>query len=135
MSAPLTDSLRSALAVVAERHGLGLLVLHGSRARGEERASSDWDFAYAGGARVDRLALLADLSATLGTDAVDVADFDRAGGLLRFRVARDGVLIAEDRAGAWQEARLRATAFWCDAEPVLRRAYEERLARIGRTES
>ena len=111
---------------------LGFLALFvATEYRGEDRLSWPVSLLF----RIDPLALLADLSATLGTDAVDVADFDRAGGLLRFRVARDGVLIAEDRAGAWQEARLRATAFWCDAEPVLRRAYEERLARIGRTES
>jgi predicted nucleotidyltransferase len=39
---------------VARGHaGLELLVLHGSRARGDAREDSDWDFAYLAAAEFD----------------------------------------------------------------------------------
>ena len=128
----LSDAQRSALAAVGARHGLEVLALHGSRALGTARVDSDWDFAYAatGNAAVDKLALVADLGAAVGSDDVDVADLERAGGLLRFRAARDGVLLHEGSPGAWRAFRLAAISFWCDAEPVLRRAYAARLARF-----
>lgn len=66
---------------------LDLLVLHGSRARGDAVESSDRDFGYLGslGQAVDPLALVVTLTRMLGTDAVDVVDLGRASALLRFR--------------------------------------------------
>ncbi len=137
-----------ALATIARRHrGLGLLLLHGSRARGDDHAGSDWDLAFLaqiepshGSHRahsrgsadgVDRELLLGDLVAELGTDRVDLADLARSSALLRFRAARDGVCVHEASAGAHERFVLAAALFWCDAEPVIRRAYDGVLAELG----
>jgi predicted nucleotidyltransferase len=117
----------------AERvEGLDLLVLHGSRARGEARVDSDWDFAVIGDARLDISALLASLVDALGTDRVDLADLTRAGAVLRFRVARDGIVVFERRAGAFESFAVSAAQLWCDMEPVLRRAHADYLAEWAR---
>ena len=82
----------AAIRRVAERMvGLELLVLFGSRARGNTHRGSDWDFAYLGTTGLDANRLNAELALALRTDRVDVADLAEAGGLLRFRAARDGV--------------------------------------------
>lgn len=117
---------------VAERHaGLELLVLFGSRGRGDETARSDWDFGYIGDERFDPDRLLADLVLALGTERVDLANLKRANGLLRFRAARDGKPIFEVRPEAFARFWFEAVSFWCDAEPVLREGYQGVLERLG----
>ncbi len=110
--------------------GLDLLFLFGSRARGDFHAASDWDFAYLGAAHVDGEGLLATLVLTCGTDRVDLVDLARAGGLLRYRVARDGQAIVERPQGAADRFRVEAAAFWCDAGPLLEREYEAILTNL-----
>lgn len=124
MSTPRSD--REAIAERASgAPGLTLLVLHGSRARGDARADSDWDFAYLADGRFDADALLADLVLALGTDRVDLTRLDGgASGLLRFRVARDGKPLFEAQDGAFARFWFDAVSFWCDAGPILRRGYE-----------
>jgi predicted nucleotidyltransferase len=117
---------RCIAALVARHPQLRLLVLFGSRARGDHRADSDWDFGYLAGAGLDPAALHADLVTALGTEAVDLVDLDRASGLLRFRAARDGERL-HDADGNHVEFRLAAIRAWCDMEPVLRRVYAETL--------
>lgn len=114
------EALRSATADVP---GLSLLVLHGSRARGDAHEGSDWDFAYRGDAGLDADDLLARLADHLKADRIDLVDLDRAGALVRFRVARDGVAIVERERGAFDRFRLAAVHAWCDLAPVLERAY------------
>lgn len=127
------EGMRARLAAVAGRHeGLALLVLFGSRARGDAREDSDWDFGYLADARFDPDGLVVDLVSTTGCDLIDLVNLDRAGALLRFRAASDGVSIYEAQAGRFDDFRLEAIAFWCDAEPVLRRAYEGLLEELGR---
>jgi len=46
---------------VSSTGGLRLLVLFGSRARGDERADSDWDFGYLGSPSLDVDGVLATL--------------------------------------------------------------------------
>jgi predicted nucleotidyltransferase len=117
-----------AAAGVAARHpALELLVLFGSRARGDARATSDWDFGYLGGPGLDVEQLLADLVTATRSNAVDLVDLGRGGGQLRMRAAREGVVLFEARPGAFAAFAFSAASFWCDAEPVLRKAYEELL--------
>ena len=116
--------------------GIGVLALHGSRARGEAGPTSDWDLAYLadddpGASPPDPATLVAAVTALLGTDAVDVVDLAAASALLRFRVARDGVLLVESRAGAFLDFRLEAVRYWCDAGPVIRAAQADVLASLG----
>jgi predicted nucleotidyltransferase len=115
-----------------ESRGLRLLVLHGSRARGTAHGLSDWDFAYLSDADFDPDALLARLSEELASDSVDLADLSRASGLLRFKVAGDGLLLFERDPGLFDRFRLDAITAWCDMEPILGRAYEAQLTRLAR---
>jgi predicted nucleotidyltransferase len=100
-----TVALR-AISEVCRRHpGLHLAVVFGSRARGDFTAASDVDLAYLADERLDRDGLLADLVRTLDIERVDLVDLDRAGGLVRFRVARDGIVVFEARPDAYRAAR------------------------------
>lgn len=115
------------MVVAAKTAGLRLLVLHGSRARGDHRPHSDWDFAYLADAGFDADGLLASLSEQLGSNDIDLADLSRASGLLRFRAASDGQVVHEDQPGEFAAFRLAAASAWCDMEPVVRRAVDARL--------
>lgn len=127
-----TASVPSAIRVVAQAHAeLRLLVLHGSRARGDAREDSDWDFAYLATRGWDASLLYADLALALGTDRIDVADLAAAGGLIRYRVARDGVVLFEAIPATFERFWFEAVSFWCDAEPVLRAGYEAVLDELG----
>lgn len=127
MSTP--TSPRDAIArLAAEAPGLELLVLHGSRGRGEERPESDWDLAFLGEPTFAPDAFLAELVLALRTDRVDLANLGTAGGLFRYRVARDGEPLFEAREGAFADFWMQAVSFWCDAEPILRPAYDAILA-------
>ncbi|MBC3194244.1 nucleotidyltransferase domain-containing protein [Pseudonocardia sp. C8] len=120
------DALRAA---AARTPGLDLLLLHGSRSRGEAHPGSDWDLGYLG--EVDPARLLDAVASALGTNRVDLVDLARATALLRFEAARDGVCIHET-AGSHRRFVVDATTFWCDAGPVIRRAQDEVLAELGR---
>ena len=112
--------------------GLRLLVLHGSRARGHAREHSDWDFAFRGEPGFDADALLVQLAEAVDSDALDLADLDRASGLLRFGAASDGIAVFESEPGAFAQFRLDSISNWCDMAPVLGPAYDDRLARLAR---
>lgn len=116
----------------AARHpGLRLLVLHGSRSRQAAHAASDWDFGYLADDELDPGELHVAVSAALGTDAVDLVDLARASALLRFGAARHGRCVYEAEPGVHEAFVLAATLFWCDAEPVIRRAQQSVLADLS----
>jgi predicted nucleotidyltransferase len=120
------DSCRRAAAA----HGaLRLLVLFGSRGRGDHRPESDWDFGYLADPSLDELALRADLARALETERIDLVDLARASGLLRYRAVRDGVVIL-DRQDTWPSFTFDVATFWFDAEPVLNAEYEAMLERM-----
>ncbi|MQA15690.1 MAG: hypothetical protein GEV09_16460 [Pseudonocardiaceae bacterium] len=121
---------REELSTIADVPGMRLLVLHGSRARGDTGRHSDWDFAYLADPGTDIAVVLTELSVAVGTDAVDLVDLAGASALLRFRAARDGVVLFENRAGAFRDFQLDAVHFWCDAGPVIRAAQADVLAAL-----
>jgi predicted nucleotidyltransferase len=112
--------------------GLELLLLFGSRARGDAADGADWDFGCLAEDSLDADSLLSALVEATGSDRVDLVDLARAGGLLRHRAAVDGRVVFEARAGLADRFRLDAARFWCDAAPVLDRAYEGMLAELKR---
>lgn len=129
----VTLAMRGALVGAArEAPGLELLMLYGSRARGDAHSASDWDFGYLGTDELDAAALVGRIVETVGHDRVDLADLRRASGLLRYRAARDGQAIFEARSRLAEQFCLEAADFWCDAAPVLERAYGEVLAELKR---
>ena len=118
--------------VARDMPGLDLLLLFGSRAREDSHKRSDWDLGYLASGDTDPATLRARLVESLGTDRVDLVDLERAGGLLRYRAARDGQLVFEARRGVGDRFRLDAALFWCDATSVLQRGYEDVLAELTR---
>ena len=127
-----SDTLRAIRKAAARQPGLRLLVLFGSRARGEATDRSDWDLGYLGDESLDCERLLADLVAGTGTEAIDLVDLDRAGGLVRFRAARDAVVVFEAAdevfAGFWFDA----VSYWCDMGPIIRAGYDNLLEELER---
>lgn len=119
---------REKLSTTADVPGMRLLVLHGSRARSDAGTHSDWDFAYLAREGTDVAALLTRLTVAVGTDAVDLVDLAGASAVLRFRAARDGVVLFERPVGVFLDFQLDAVQFWCDAGAVIRAAQADVLA-------
>ncbi len=129
---PVTPAeLRERLSMDPVAAGLRLVVLHGSRARTDATEGSDWDIGVLADDPPDLPALSVTLTTILGTDEVDVVDLRRASALLRYRVARDGIVLLERPPGEFQRFQLEAVQFWCDTETVIRRAYDDVLAALG----
>jgi predicted nucleotidyltransferase len=121
-----------ALSAIAARHpALRLLILFGSRARGDAHARSDWDLGYLADAGFDPDALMLALVTELDTDRVDLVDLARAGALVRTRAASEARVLHERQPGVFAAFRLEAVRFWCDIEPLLRAGYTEVLDRLG----
>jgi predicted nucleotidyltransferase len=121
------------LACLAEAApALDLLMLFGSRARGDAQPDSDWDLGYLAAPTFDPATFLAAVVERLGSDRVDLVDLSRASGLLRYRAARDGVAIFERRPRLAEQYRLDAADFWCDAGPIAAQGYEDVLAGLKR---
>lgn len=125
------DDLAMRLRSSAATAGVRLLVLHGSRARRDDGAASDWDFGVLTDGTADLAALVTELTSALRTEAVDLVELERASALLRYRAARDGVVVLETDADAFQQFQLDAVGFWCDAGPVIRSAQDDVLAALG----
>jgi predicted nucleotidyltransferase len=119
------DSLRQ---LAGRTPSLDLLMLFGSRARGDFHPHSDWDLAYLAAPGFDVAAFLGEVVARLGTDRVDLVDLARAGALLRYRAARDGVTLFERRPRLAESYCLEAADFWCDAGPLIEQGYDDVLA-------
>ena len=112
--------------------GLRLLVLFGSRARGDAADLADWDFGYQADRTFDPDRLLADFVRQLDSDRIDLVDLARAGGQLRYRAARDGRPLYEARPGEFARFWTEAVTFWCDAASILGPAYADVLDRLAR---
>ena len=112
--------------------GLDLLLLFGSRARGDAHRESDWDFGFLATPEFEPQTFIGTLMILVGTERVDLVDLNRAGGLLRFRAARDGRVVFERRPGLAHVYRLQAADFWCDLGPLLQQGYEDVLAGLSR---
>lgn len=119
-----------ALAEAAEGTGITLLVLFGSRVRGEVHAHSDWDFGYIGDGQSDMELVQDSFMRILGTERIDLVDLSRASALLRFQVGSEGRVILESVPGLFQQFQIETAVFWCDIEPVLRRAYGKILEKV-----
>jgi uncharacterized protein len=112
--------------------GLELLLLFGSRARGDFHPGSDWDFGYLGGPEFDPDDLLARLVLDLETDRIDLVNLDRANGLLRYRAAAEGHPLFESALDRFARFWFDAVSFWCDMGPIIRAGYEEILRDLRR---
>ena len=112
--------------------GLDLLIVFGSRARGDARSGSDWDIGYLANEAADVPGLLAALVETLDSDRVDLVDLRSAGGLLRYRAAREGRLVYEAVADLFDRYRLDALRFWSDNSRLFERGFDDVLESLPR---
>jgi predicted nucleotidyltransferase len=110
---PDHERLLASLRSVLERHPeVRLALLFGSRARGVAGPEADLDLAVevTRGEVIDRLGLMAELSAATGLDVdlVDVTPGQRAGYPLLAALVRDGAVVHEGEPHAEAEFRTRA---------------------------
>lgn len=109
---------------------LKLLLLFGSQARGDESETSDWDFGFIGEPGFDSLAFYNDLVLLIGTDQIDLVNLSCTSGLLRYRAARDGVILLE-RKGEFEKFWFEAVDFWCEMGPIIQKEYDDILESLG----
>jgi uncharacterized protein len=114
---PIMSTLKSLQAVsdtLAEAHpGLNLLVLFGSRARGEDDPSSDWDFAFLSDSDLANCSpfwfpgsdLLHTLSHLLhiSDEKLDIVNLSNCSEILAHFIARDGQVVYEKTPGAFTQ--------------------------------
>lgn len=110
---------------------LKLAVLFGSQARGDARSRSDADL----GLLLEPYSpeLRFEVEAALGRAAgrpVDVVLLDDAPPLLRFEIARDGVLLFQRAANLWTDFKTKAMVDWWDWAPTHRKIAAGVLLRL-----
>lgn len=124
---------------LAEEYGLELVVLFGSRARGEARRQSDWDFAYlpcsAAELSLEKdLELAARFAEAVGSDNVDAVRLDHAPPTLRKEVADSAIVLFERQRGAFERFWLLSLKLYWDAakmREMRRQALDDWLKRLG----
>jgi predicted nucleotidyltransferase len=97
-------------AIVEKLPNLKLLILFGSRARGEHRPDSDWDFAVLyeeRSAQKDissllKIYTLLEQALEIPEDKIDVIDLKECSPILAHYVARDGQLLYERETGIFE---------------------------------
>ncbi|MGD1804010.1 type VII toxin-antitoxin system MntA family adenylyltransferase antitoxin [Dapis sp. BLCC M126] len=105
---------------------LKMLVLFGSRARGDTHAKSDWDFAALYDEEIrkkmmgDNAFAWFEVPTGLGnifqinSDIIDVVELNKSSPLLGFHVARDGKLIYEKNSGDFVNFQMKAWKVYAD---------------------
>lgn len=84
---------------IAKQYGLKLVVLFGSRARGDATQKSDYDIGLYGNrvlTEEEMVALQNEFSSLLKTDAIDLVDIKRASPLLKVKVFEAFEVLYED---------------------------------------
>ncbi|TYT72064.1 type VII toxin-antitoxin system MntA family adenylyltransferase antitoxin [Microcystis aeruginosa] len=97
-------------AIVEKLPNLKLLILFGSRARGEHKPDSDWDFAVLyeeRSAQKDissllKIYTLLEQALEIPEDKIDVIDLKECSPILAHYVARDGQLLYERETGIFE---------------------------------
>jgi predicted nucleotidyltransferase len=127
-SSPLPDPLRERLQTLAP---VRLAAVFGSTARGEARGGSDVDLALIlePDSPRNRREVEAELARAAGRE-VDFVYLESAPPLLRFEIARDGVLLLERRPHDWSDFRARAMIDWWDWAPTARLIETELIRRL-----
>ena len=124
----LLDDLRDRAASLPE---IQLAVLFGSTAREQAGPRSDVDIAL----RLDpdssksRTLTEAELGRAAGRP-VHIVFLDEAPPLLRFEIARDGVLLLERTPHLWVDFKAKAMVDWWDWAPIARRMHAEAIRRL-----
>lgn len=89
------EEIREGLVPVLKEDGLQILLLFGSTVSGNTHKKSDIDLAFLFDRPVDILTLTNKVIRLLHTDNIDVVDLKNASPLMRFSIAKNGILIYE----------------------------------------
>ena len=106
----IIDTVNRITTTVEKLPNLKLLILFGSRARGEHKPDSDWDFAVLYEERSDRkdissllkIYTLLEQAFEIPDDKIDVVDLKECSPILAHYVARDGQLLYERETGLFE---------------------------------
>ena len=110
------ESKKAAIAEIAKKHDLNLVVLFGSQATGRVHPKSDIDIAVLGPQDVDRFALASELDGIFQRDDAEVVVLNDATPTMMYVVARDGNVLYEDIAGRFASWKLFAMREWRDTD-------------------
>lgn len=110
-----------ALDALCARHGVRVLTVFGSAARGEPRARDlDVGVFFEAGIEIDILGLIDELAALTGVEAIDLAHLNRAGPVLRERALVGSVPLYESREGRFFAAQTAAIGERIETDPMRR---------------
>lgn len=142
--AALPDVEKDALAEVADRYDLDLVLLFGSQAKGTARKGSDTDIAvhttrpgFGRDPEADaawEMDLFDALAAAIkAPDGIDLVVLNRAGSTLQFQVARHGTPLYARRAGGVHAFRSYAARRYDDDQKLRQRSWQstKRRCQIG----
>ena len=107
-----------------------LAVLFGSAATHAERPGSDLDVGLSLDRHAERSTALAVALERAAGRPVDLIWLDQAPPLLRFEIARDGVLLVERVPHLWADFRAHAMIDWWDWMPTARMMHRVSDARL-----
>jgi predicted nucleotidyltransferase len=124
----LLDRLRERAVSLPE---VKLAVLFGSTARDQARKDSDVDLGLLLDpvSRSERLHVEAELARAAARE-VDIVYLNEAPPLLRFEIARDGILLLEREEGLWTRCKVKAMVDWWDWAPIARRINRTMIQRL-----
>jgi predicted nucleotidyltransferase len=121
------ENLRRAL---EEMPIVRLAILFGSAARGTGSSNSDIDIGVSLERGADSSPTLRVALERAAGRPVDLVWLDEAPPLLRFEIARDGIVLLERDAHLWAEFRAHALIDWWDWAPTARLMHEAMTARL-----
>ncbi|HEV2851169.1 MAG TPA: nucleotidyltransferase domain-containing protein [Thermoanaerobaculia bacterium] len=127
----LLERLRQCAASLPE---VRLAVLFGSTARGKAGPKSDVDIGVLlePDTPESRSRVEVDLGRAVSGRDVDVIFVKDAPPLLRFEIARDGVVLRQDEDGLWTGFKAQAMIDWWDWEPIASRIEAALIERLRR---
>lgn len=103
---------------IAKKHNLKLLILFGSRARGEEKKGSDWDFAFYPSHSFsvdDDMVLFEDLMSLLKDEKIDLLNLKKTKKLyVAHKVFQTGKVVYEKDKGFFVRKKWDAWFDWQD---------------------
>lgn len=121
------------IATIAKKHGLALVVLFGSRARGDAREKSDFDIAYSSIAPLpfnEENTMAVEFHSVLKTSDVDIVNLSTASPLLLKKIADEGIPLYEAKESLFNSLYLYAMRIYRDSAALgeMRRDYVLHLA-------